>query len=169
MARVFSIMAGLMIAAAGCQSDTSGKSVAPNGSGPAAIPSKPSGVAAEDRRDLVEIGDIETHRGNGAVDGIGVVTATIRNVGTASLKRVSVRVSFLNADGRVVRREVYSPVAVYGGYAVAPLAPGETRTWSGGFWDIPEDWSGAVDVTVTDVEFTSSNTPAENRTQGSGH
>lgn len=145
------VLAAAVTSVVGCQEP--GAPVLASESVIAPMRSVPLSVAGPSVAATIEVSDIETHRGNGAVDGVGVIAANIRNAGTRPASRVSVEIAFLNDSGRVVRRELYSPVATYNAFDLQPLLPNETRAWSAGFWDIPEDWTGAVKLTVAVVEL----------------
>lgn len=142
-----------MILTAACVGLTSGCQSPPAAAHQAENARPPVDVAAEGAVSLVAMENVRASRGQGAVDGIGVVSADVRNAGVRDIVRVTVSISFLNGEGHAVRRERYSPVVVYGNYDLTPLRPHETRAWSGGFWDIPETWSGRIALEVVEVQL----------------
>ena len=102
----------------------------------------------------IEVKNVTSHRGLGLANApVALVNGEVKNVGDRSVDKVTVTIYFLDAANKPAHEDTCSPVFVGTFGDTVPLKPNYGVTWNRGFNNVPDDWSGNVEVKVTDVVF----------------
>jgi len=92
---------------------------------------------------------------------MALVRGEIKNTGERSLDMVRLAIYFLDANGKRVHEDSHIAVLVGGTGSQSPLRPNYSRPFRAAFMKIPSDWSGKVEVSVSEVRFSPGTDPVK--------